>query len=281
MKKIILALILFLVSYTGSPAQDFHLKIHFIDIGEGDSILIQANDKTALIDTGNILSGQKLADYLKANGVGSITHLIITHHDLDHISGAFFVIPKFRIENFYDNGFNLDTKADSMLYYYEKIFRANKNYKVLKEKDVLKLGDVILEVLWPQDGVLAGSFNYNSLVIMLKYGNFKCLLTADIDSETERELLRKGTDLSADILKVAHHGANDSTSESFLTKINPKLDVISVDADNRRGYPAKSVLEILKRRDIKTYRTDKNGSVLVTIKNDFTYDITVEKSSLP
>lgn len=275
MKKLIL--ILFLLNSTICFAQEKAIKIHFVDIGEGDAIFIQAEGESALIDTGNLLSGYKLADYLKKNGVSVIKYLIITHPHLDHLSGAFFVIPKFKIENFYDNGCNLDTTDSPIVGWYEKIFRQNKNYKALKEDDELKLGGLALKILWPPAQSSINGLNNNSLVIMLIYKDFRCILTGDIDCATANELIKRRVVLAADLLKVAHHGAQDAACEDFIKRVGPKLAIISVDKDNPYGYPAQNTLNLLKAHNIKTYRTDKNGSIIITVDNKADYKIYSEK----
>lgn len=271
MKKIIL--ILLFIGYTVSFAQGQPVNIHFIDIGEGDAILIQAQGKCALIDTGNLLNGYKLIEYLEKNNVKNISYLIISHPDPDHIGGIFFVLPKFKIENLYDNGCDLNISGNPLLEYYEKAFRKKENYQMLREGDRLNLGEVTLEVIWPRPGPLEGSFNHNSLVIMLSYKNSRCLLTADIDEAVERELLNKGIELNANILKVAHHGAADASSDGFIEKVSPEVAVISVDKDNPRGYPAKGVLDRLAAKKIKAYRSDKNSSVVIRLETQGRYSI--------
>lgn len=275
MKKIILAL--FFIGCAVCFAQENNIKIHFIDIGEGDAILIQDKSECALVDTGNLLSGFKLVDYLKKNNVAAIKYLIITHPHLDHLSGAFFVIPKFKIENFYDNGCSSEPADNTIFSWYTKILRQNKNYKTLNEGEKLKLGDIALEILWPPVKSLSQDLNYNSLVIMLKYKDFRCLLTGDITSSAEAELLKREINLGADVLKVAHHGAGDATSDDFIKKVKPKFAIISVDKDNRRGYPAQSVLDLLKTDNITLYRTDKNGSIIIAVDNQGNYKIHSEK----
>ncbi|HLD82343.1 MAG TPA: ComEC/Rec2 family competence protein [Candidatus Omnitrophota bacterium] len=277
MKKIILALIFFFLCKAACLSQEALLKIHFIDIGEGDSILIQHKDRNVLIDTGNILSGYKLVDYLKNNKVSVIDHLIITHPDLDHLSGVFFVLPKLKVENLYDNGCNLGSLDNPMLNWYTLIFRRRENYRVLKEGDALKLDDCLLKVLWPQDRISEGSFNHNSLVMRLDYKNFSCLFTADLDKAAEVELLNKKIDLKVDLLKVGHHGAADATSEEFLNKVSPQVAIISVDKNNPRGYPAESVLGLFRQRGIKAFRTDMNGSILITVDEEAGYRAVPER----
>jgi competence protein ComEC len=275
MKKLIL--ILFLLNSTICFAQEQVIKIHFVDIGEGDAIFIQAEGESALIDTGNLLSGYKLVDYLKENNVAIIKHLLITHPNLDHLSGVFFIIPKFKIENFFDNGRDLDATDRPIFGWYEKIFRQNKNYKALKENDELKLGDLALKILWPPAQSSINGLNNNSLVIMLTYKEFRCLLTGDIGCVIENELMKRRPALTADLLKVAHHGAQDATCEYFIKRLKPKLAIISVDKNNRRGYPAWKTLDLLKANNIKTYRTDKNGSVVITVDDKANYRIYSEK----
>lgn len=271
MKKLIL--IFFFIGCAACFAQDDGIKIHFIDVGEGEAILIQARDENALVDTGNILNGYKLAGYLKENNVKAIDHLIITHPHLDHMAGVFFIMPKFTVKRTYDNGSGLTNSDNSLFSYYEKIFRSKENYRVLKEGDVIKLGELTLAVIWPPAKSLSGDFNYNSLVIMLNYKNFRCLLTGDINNAAETELLKRKINLGADVLKVAHHGANDATSRDFIKRVRPKFAIISVDNNNKRGYPAESVLDLLEAQNIKTYRTDKNGSVLIEVNNKGDYTL--------
>jgi competence protein ComEC len=154
--------------------------------------------------------------------------------------------------------------------------REKENYRVLREGDRLKLDGLDLDVIWPPKGELTGSFNRDSLVMILTYKKFKCLLAADINSDAENELLKKGVVLKADILKVAHHGANDATSEAFLKKVQPKIAVISIDENNLRGYPAREVLERLRANNIKTFRTDKNGTVIITVDKNSEFSIATE-----
>lgn len=257
--------------------QEDCIKIHFIDVGQGDAILIQAKGENALIDTGNALSGYKLVDYLKRNNAATISHLIITHHHPDHILGVFFIMPKFTVERTYDNGYNLTALDDSILSSYAKIFRLKEKFRILKQGDKIKLGAITLEIIWPPKKPLPEDFNHGSLVIMLSYKNFRCLLTGDINNAVEAELIKEKIDLRADILKVAHHGADGSTSEDFIKEMKPKAAVISVDNNFQRKYPAENVLVLLKAKNIKTYRTDRNGSIVIKVNNKGDYALSAEK----
>jgi len=273
----IIALGLFFSGLALCFAQEDCIKIHFIDVGQGDAVLIQSQGKNALIDTGNILSGYKLVDYLKENNVRRINYLIITHHHYDHIMGTFFIMPKFTVEKTYDNGYNLVELDDPILSSFEKIFRLEEEYRALKKGDIIELGGLRLEIIWPEDKPLSGDLNYGSLVIMLSSKNFSCLLAGDINNATEAELIKKRANLRADILKIAHHGAGGSTSEDFLKEVKPKLATISVDNNSQSSYPTESILALLKAKNITTYRTDINGSIVIKVDNKGDFTLSAEK----
>jgi len=244
------------------------LRIHFIDVGEGDAVFIEApGEECALIDAGNAISGFKTAQYLKQRGADSLDYLIFTHHHLDHIMGAFFVLQEFDVKSIYDNGQDLN-EADSDIYrWYSKLARKNADYGVLKAGDRFSLGEVIFEVLWPYSRQGA-DFNVNSLVIMVKYRGFRCLLTGDLTAEAEKRLLEEGADLKADVLKVGHHAASDAACPAFLRAVRPGISIVSVDKDNIRGYPSKDTLERLEKAGSKIMRTDENGDIIIGVDSN-------------
>ncbi|MFH0738871.1 MAG: MBL fold metallo-hydrolase [Candidatus Omnitrophota bacterium] len=248
-------------------------KIHFIDVGEGDAILIQYRGESVLIDSGTLLKGYEIVEYLRRQGVSTINYLILTHPDLDHTSGAFFILPKFKVKNIYDNGQKLP--EDNIIYrWYDELVRKSTGYAVLRKGERLKLKDINLDVLWPPDAQ-AGSFNENSLVIKLSLNNFSCLLAADLNKTSEMKLLREGSDLKSNILKVGHHGRDDTTSQEFLDSVSADVAVIST--DYRKKGSLDLTLGALKKKDIKIYRTDTNGTIIVTVDNRGNYKIKTER----
>ena len=258
----------FSVGGSSAFAESKPLKIHFIDVGEGDSILIEApNGEAALIDAGNLISGFRVAEYLKENDIQDLEYLIFTHPHLDHIGGAFFVLQMLKVKNVYDNGEDLSglVKSSDLYRWYATLARREENYRVLKTEDILSLGEVSLKVLWPPRPFVLSDFNSNSLVIMLRYGKFSCLLTGDLTSIAEEMLLGAGVDLKADVLKVGHHGAGDASSEEFLDEVSPQIAIISVNAENIRGYPSMAVLEKLRTVGSGVYRTDEQGDIVLTV----------------
>lgn len=252
------------------------LKINFIDVGYGEAILVQTNRSNVLIDTGTLLTGYKVVGHLKENKVKKINYLIITHPDLDHLSGAFFIVPEFKIDKLFDNGQGLDEEND-IYRWYKELVRSKENYSVLKTGDILKIDDIYLEVLWPDRPNIADSFNANSLVLMLKYKNFKCLLTGDLNDVSERQLLKKGFDLKADVLKIAHHGYLDATSEEFLNAVSARYAIISTGKESTRIAPSERVIDLLNKKHIKTYRTDEDGNVVISVRKEGKFDITTER----
>lgn len=284
MKKVrilYLCLVLFIFSSVFAFAQSEDiLKIHFINVGEGDAIFIEApNNETVLVDTGNLITGFRVVEYLKKNNIQKLDYIIFTHHDLDHIGGAFFVLQMMDVKQIYDNGDDLTqiAKSSNVYRWYEELVRGEENYSVLKTKDSLSLGEVTLGVLWPPQPLPFSNPNPNSLVIMVKYGEFRCLLTGDLTIQGERELLKQNIDLKADVLKVGHHGANDASSEEFLKAVLPNLAVISVSKRYYYNYASEYVLERLRILGAQVYRTDKNGDILLTAKPNGQFKIETEK----
>ena len=273
-------LFIFVLFALSTTAQGQPLQIHFLDVGEGDSILIVApNGEAALIDTGNLITGLRVAKYLKKKGINELDHLIFTHPHLDHIGGAFFILQMLDVKNIYDNGENLSriAKSEDIYRWYDDLVRKSNKYTALRANDTILLDGVELEILWPDKPFIFSNFNTNSLVIMVEYGTFRCLLAGDSTSLTEVELLKKKSHLGADILKVGHHGASDASSDDFLKAVSPKIAVISVNKDNIRDYPSQEVLTRLEETGTKIYRTDKNGNIIVSIEDDGEIAIKVKK----
>jgi len=269
MKKLF-SLVLVLVilgSLCPSVSSDEAGSVHFINVGEGDCILLETRGKTALIDTGNLVSGPRVVKYLREEGIEKLDYLIITHPHPDHIGGVFFVLPMLKVDKICDNGQDLSgvRKTCEIYRWYEDLVRKRENYTVLISGARLTLGNLTMEVLWPPGLPISSDFNAFSLVIMVRDVGFSCLFTGDLTAWGERELLRKKVNLKADVLKVGHHGAADATTEEFLEAVSPTVAVISVDEANIWGYPSVEVLERLENAGVKIYRTDKDGDIVLSI----------------
>jgi competence protein ComEC len=238
------------------------LEVHFVDVGQGDAILIKApNNKNLLIDTGNLSTAYRLKNYLKEQRVSNLKGLFITHLHPDHVGGLFCLLPEVFVENIYDNGTVLPGND-----FYEEYINIIKTLRVkrqiVKEGDTMFLGNLVLQVLSPSEP-LTMDLHFDCVVVKITYGNSTFLMTGDFNRKGEERLLSKGADLQSQVLKVGHHGAGDATSEAFLNKVNPEIAVLFVGKDNRYGYPSAETVERIKRKRIKLYRTDHDGTIVI------------------
>jgi len=279
-KRRVLFLFLLCLLALSCSRQEKALEIHMIDVGEGDSILIQTpKGENILIDVGNPITGYRVAEYLKERGIKKIDHLIFSHPDQDHIGGTFFVMQMFDVKKTYDNGENLTGlfRKSDFYYWYHDLVRKHAGYREIHAGDKIEVKGIDLKVIWPPSPFSFKAFNPNSVVLMLQYGEFKALFTGDLIESSEKKLLATGIDLKADLLKAGHHGSYDSTSESFLDAVFPKVVLISANHGERRNYPASSVLKKLESREIPTYWTEKHGSILLLAKPDGSYKVKPSK----
>lgn len=237
------------------------LQVHFIDVGQGDSILIQVNNKNLLIDSGPNKSEDKLKKYLKKLNISKFDYIIATHPHEDHIGNMSYIINNFDVLNFYAPKVENSTKAFETMV--ESLIRKDLKIKVLKANiKSIDLGkNIVVDVFSPFSNSYEDLNNY-SPIVKISYGNTSFLFTGDAEELSENEVLNAGFDLKCDVLKIGHHGSSSSTSENFLKASNPSIAVISVGEDNTYGHPTDTVLSRLK--ETKIYRTDINGNIVIT-----------------
>lgn len=237
------------------------LKVHYIDVGQGDSILIQVNNKNILIDAGTGESTPKLISYLKNQNIKGFDYVIATHPHEDHIGGMADVIKDFNVSKFYMPKKVADTKV--FLNMVKALKSKNIKANVAKSGVNLSIGpDASLKMLAP-NGSNYESLNNYSAVLMLTYKSKKFLFMGDAEKLSENEILDSGSDVACDVLKVGHHGSNSSTSKEFLDKVTPKIAIISCGKNNDYGHPHKATLTNLKKHNVKIYRTDIDGTIII------------------
>lgn len=249
-------------SSTSSESRKSALKVHYIDVGQGDSILIQVNGKNLLIDAGTNASENKVISYLDKQKVKKLDYIVATHPHEDHIGSMDAVIKKYDIGEIYAPKKTSTTKT------YENMVNAIKSKKLkitaAKAGLTLDLGkDVRCEMFSPISDIYENDNNY-SVVIKITFGNTSFLFTGDAEKLNEKEMLSKNYNLSADVLKLGHHGSHSSSSKEFLDKVNPKIAIISCGKDNDYGHPHKETMTELKKRNLKVYRTDIDGDIILT-----------------
>ena len=254
---------------SGAPGK---IKVHYIDVGQGDSELIQVDGKNILIDAGT--SDKKALTYLKSIGVTTLDYVIATHPHEDHIGSMDDVINNFNI------GIVYSPKATTTTKTYESMINAlkSKNLKLTVPKvgDKLTIGSATLEFLAPNSSTYKDLNNY-SIVTKLKYGNNSFIFMGDAEDVSEGELISKQLDISANVLKVGHHGSHSSTTQAFLDKVNPQYAIISCGKDNDYGHPHKETLDKLNAKNIKVFRTDLSGTIIATSNGT---DITFNTNSV-
>jgi len=252
-----LALLLILLWTAVFSLPDNKLHLIFCDVGQGDAILISYQKTQILIDGGpdnRVLSclSRHLPFWDRRLEV-----VILTHPEEDHFGGLIDVIKRYNVNYFVVN--SLEKKSTSFEAFYRLVLGRKSSVYSPKAGEKIKIGVLELLILWPREKLYATELNDNSIVLELAFGHFSALLPGDLSTKFENQL-----DLTpVEVLKVAHHGSQYSTSEEFLEKVKPILAVISV-GKNSFGHPTKEVLERLNNLAVKFLRTDEAGEVEVS-----------------
>lgn len=237
------------------------LKVHFLDVGQADCIFIQLPDgKTVLIDGGNKEDWTFINKYLQNQKIKTIDLLIATHPHEDHIGSLPNVIKGYQIGNIYMPKATANTKVfeDLLLAIKSKGYKINTAAAGIKAVDTK---DVKLSFIAPNSTSYDELNNY-SAVVKLTYKNNSFVFAGDAEDISEEEIMKKGIDLKADVLKVGHHGGRTSTTKRFLAKVSPKYAIISVGKDNDYGHPHKETITRLKEQKLETMRTDELGTII-------------------
>lgn len=244
---------------------------HFLDVGQADCAVIELpNQRFMLIDAGEAKDSSTIIEYLKTLKVKKIDYIIATHPHADHIGGLASVIKEFDIGAIYMPKVVATSKT------YENLLTtiSEKNLKIKTGKsgvEILNEENLKINIVAPNQEKYSGYNNY-SIVLKLTYGNTSYLFTGDAEKISEQEIT---DDIASEVLKVAHHGSDTSTSEEFLKKVAPKYAIISVGAGNKYNHPAEITISKLQKYTNNIYRTDLNGNIIVKTNGQ---DIEVQTS---
>lgn len=246
------------------------LEVTFLDVGEGDSIFIRTpNGYTVLIDAGpgsgeysSFDAGlQVVIPYLKNRNVSRIDTMILTHPHADHYGGMIPVMNAVEVGEFLDPGLDFPSTG------YEKVLleiqKKKIPFRIIRAPRILNWDpDVLAQVLWPEPGPdLPGDPNNNSIVLRLVYLDVVYMFTGDMEEIVERQLYAYGSRLRTTILKIPHHGSVTSSTRTLLELMNPRLAVYCLGTNNRFGHPDRIVVDRYAEMNIKTLRTDRDGTI--------------------
>ena len=250
------------------------IQINFVDVGQGDStFIITPKNKTILIDGGGSNTGSfdvgenTLLPYVLDKGYNKIDFMIISHFDSDHVGGLLTILEEIKVEKI------LIAKQEEQSENYKRFLNIvkEKNIPVIigKEGDKINIEkDLYLDILFPEsEQIEENMINNNSLVFNMHYNNFSMLFTGDIEEIAEKRIIEitNKSRLKADIIKVPHHGSKTSSTRELLEIVLPKIALIGVGKDNLFGHPSSETIDKLDELEIKTYRTDINGEIMINV----------------
>ncbi|MFH1037131.1 MAG: ComEC/Rec2 family competence protein [PVC group bacterium] len=284
---IVLILIAFFSSVQGVRGEKTdELEVVFLDVGQGDAILITTPGGKRILIDGGIGEGafgsedqgkKTVLPYVRKRGIERLDTVIVTHPDFDHIGGLVSVVNAKNLEI----GELLDAGVPHPSEGYLELLQAVQDrpeivYRQPRAGDVLDWGEEVkAEVLSPS--YLMKDNNDSSIVVKLSYGDVSFLFTGDAAGSAEQIMAKKyGARLRSTVLKAGHHGSKHSSTEDFLKKVRPDVAVFSCGAENTYGHPNEETVERLKKIGATMYRTDEQGTIIITTDGE-DYRVTTEK----
>lgn len=252
------------ISPTNDGTTTGDVRVHIIDVGQGDGIWIDTGNENIVIDAGNKGQGKTMIAYLEQHGVKELDAIISTHPDADHVGGLADVINHFPVKAVYAPRVTHTTQAYKE--FLEAVKKQQLSIKVAKQGVTINstAAGVNMTFIGPTKDYAKNDLNDWSAVLELTHGQKKFLLTGDAETPAEKDMLAAGVVEAVDVLKVSHHGANEASTSDYLTAVKPQYAVISVGEGNRYNHPTASALERLKASGAKILRTDEHGSIVFT-----------------
>ena len=238
---------------------DAPLEVHFIDVGQALSVLVECDGQFMLYDGGNVDDGSLVVSYLQKQGVEQLQYVFCSHAHEDHVGGLAAVMAKFPAGHAYSPVTEGSTKCFNDFVKYTQ--QQGLQLEVPSVGTVWPLGSATVTLLGPVTQY--SETNNTSLVLRIDYGVTSFLLTGDMENTAETDLVNSGANLKADVLQVGHHGSSTSTSYLFLNAVLPEMGVISCGTGNKYGHPHEETLSILRDAKVDVYRTDLQGTITI------------------
>ena len=235
------------------------MKVHFLDVGQGLSILVQSDGQTMIYGGGDKSTSSFVVSYLQKQNVTTIDYLISSHYDSDHMAGLIGCLNAFDVKNVISSDYEHDSKL------YQSFIQTVADKGLPMQHPAVgtefSFGSGSFQILAPAT-IDPNDSNKNSVAIKLTNGDNSFIFTGDAESTSEKAMCESGIDLSCDVLVPGHHGSATATSWDFLQATVPEYAVISCGKDNQYGHPDKDVMDKLESMDIHVYRTDKQGTIV-------------------
>ena len=264
------ALVLVLIVSVGYAWQENRMledgiRIHVIDVGQGDCIVIETADGNVMIDSGPNASETALRGYLSSRGIDRFAYLILSHPHDDHIGNADMILREFSVERMLctENQSKESAWQSVMTVWSSTEYADSVEWIKPREGDVYWVGKLRMEILHAPEADNAGE-NEDSLILRIDWGDCSVLLTGDAETDTEMHLLETvpAERLATDMIKIAHHGSSTSSSEAFLEAVHPTVAVISAQEGNSFGHPHAEILSRLRQLNCDIYQTNIDGTLV-------------------
>ena len=244
---------------TTQPSAEENFQMHFIDVGQALSVLVECDGQFMLYDGGNVDDGSLVVSYLQNQGVEELQYVFCSHAHEDHVGGLAAALAYFPANHVYSPVTEASTKCFQNFIKYTQ--QQGLQVEVPAVGTVWQLGSATVQLLGPIKQY--NDTNDTSLVLRIDYGSTSFLLTGDMESDAERDLVESGANLKADVLQVGHHGSSTSSSYIFMNAVLPEMGIISCGANNKYGHPHEETLSILRDAGVDTYRTDLLGTITI------------------
>ena len=234
-------------------------EMHFIDVGQALSVLVECDGQYMLYDGGNVDDGSLVVSYLQSQGVEQLEYVFCSHAHEDHVGGLAAALAYFPAYHVYSPVTEASTKCF-------------KDFVKYTQQQGLQVEVPAVGTTWPLGGATVtmvgpvaqySDTNDTSIVLRIEYGSTSFLLTGDMEKTAETDLVNSGVNLRADVLQVGHHGSSTSTGYLFLNSVLPEMAVISCGVNNEYGHPHEETLSILRDAGVDVYRTDLQGTITI------------------
>lgn len=235
-------------------------EVHFLDVGQGLSVLVHSDGHALLYDGGGPEASSYVVSYLKRQGIQTLDYVIASHYDADHLSGLIGVLNVFPSEMVIGPDYVHDSKT--YVSFMQAVDSCGLSVTHPEVGDVYSLGDSSFTILSPQE--ISSESNNNSVAIRLVNGKNSFLLAGDAEYQSEEAMCYSGLNLRSDVICPGHHGSYNATSSLFLSYTRPKYAVISVGSDNEYGHPHRETLQRLADAGVTVYRTDLEGTIVAS-----------------